>query len=90
MVAQKHLHEIKVCLNNIIQTMAWSKKFSHTTIPDFIKNNKILKLNIYKLELAKFMHQLFNHKLSQPYESLFTQIERIHSHGTRPQTTIHR
>jgi len=36
------------------------QNFSHTTI--LYKNNKIL-VNVYKLKLAKFMHQLFNHKL---------------------------
>jgi len=55
--AQKHLLKIEVCWNNIIRTLTWNKKFSHTTI--LYKNNKILKLNdVYKLELAKFLYKL--------------------------------
>jgi len=73
---QKHLHELEVCLNNLFELWRGAKKFL----------TLLLKLNdIYKLELAKFMHQLFNHKLPQPFESLFTQIERIHSHGIKQQ-----
>ena len=48
---------------------AKQKIFAFHTI--LYKNLKLLKPNdVYKLELAKSMHQLYNQKLPQPFGSL--------------------
>ena len=61
--AQNQLHEIEVKLNNIVRTLIWNTKFSHIT--KLYKKFDFLKLcDVCKLELAKFMHQLFKRKLS--------------------------
>ena len=55
------------------------KKFSH--VNHLYKQLEILKLiDVYKLELAKFMHKLFNYKL---WPQNFTKIEQIHAYETR-------
>ena len=60
--AQSQLREIEVKLNNIIRTMTWNKKFSHVSQP--YKKLGFLKLHdVYKLKLAKFMHDVFKNKL---------------------------
>ena len=59
---QHKLHEIEVKLNNIVRTITKNKKFSHVTF--LYKKLNFLKLkDVYKLELANFMHKLFHNKL---------------------------
>ena len=59
--ADKYLKEIKTKLNNIVRTITWKEKFSRVT--QLYKNLKLLKLrDVYNLELAKFMHQIYNNK----------------------------
>ena len=38
---------------------------------------------MYKLELAKFMHKLFNNKLPEMFQNSFTKIGNIHNYETR-------
>ena len=60
--AQNQLGEIEVKLNNIICTMTWNEKFSH--LSQLYESVGFLKLHdVYKLELAKFMHNLLKNKL---------------------------
>ena len=48
------------------------------------KNLKLLKLrDVYNLESAKFMHQIFNTKTPFLFQDKFTKLEKIHSHKTR-------
>ena len=48
------------------------------------KNLKLLKLrDIYNLELAKFMHQIYNNKTPFLFQNKFTKLEKIHSHQIR-------
>ena len=62
--------------------MTWKKNFSR--IPILHKNLKFLKLNyVYELELAKFMHQIFNQKLPQPFGSMFTRIKKVYTHSIK-------
>ena len=54
--AQNQLHEIEVKLT-------WNTKFSHVT--KLYKKLNFLKLHdVYKLELAKFMHKLFQKQVT--------------------------
>ena len=49
-----------------------------------IKSLFFFKLNdIYKFDLAKFMHKLFNDKLPRIFQSCFVKIVPVHSHETR-------
>ena len=60
--AQNQLREIEVKLNNIIRTLTWNKNFSR--VSQLYKKFGLLKLHdVYKLDLAKFMHKLFKNKL---------------------------
>jgi len=73
-------------LNNIIRTITWNKKFFH--ISQLYAKLNLLKLkNIYKFELAKFMHKIYNDKLIGVLQKLFCKTEKIHSHMTRKLTT---
>ena len=80
--AQNQLHEIEVKLNNIVRTLTWNTKFFHVT--KLYKKLDFLKLHdVYKLELAKFMHKLFNNKPSNSCDYDFSTIEKIHNYETR-------
>ena len=41
----------------------------------------------YKLELAKFMHKLFNNKLPEMFQNSFTKIGNVHNYETRNNIT---
>ena len=80
--AKNQLREIEVKLNNIIRTMTWNKKCIH--VSQLYKNLGFLKLhNVYKLELAKFMHKLFKNTLPKLCNYNFTTINKIHDYATR-------
>ena len=80
--SRNFLREVEVKQNNIIRTITWNKKFSH--VNHLYKQLEILKLvDAYKLELAKFMHKLFNNKLPKLWQQNFTKIEQIHAYETR-------
>ena len=65
---QSKKHEIEVKINNIIRTITWNKQFSH--VSHLHQNLNLLKLNdIYKLELAKFMHKLYNNNLPIAFQN---------------------
>ena len=45
---------------------------------------ELLKIkDIYKLEMAKFMHSYFNDKLPENLKNFFTSAKNLHSHSTR-------
>ena len=78
----KYLKEIETKLNNKVRTITWNEKFSRVT--QLFKNLKPLKLrDVYNLELAKFMHQIYNNKTPFLFQDKFTKLEKIHSHKTR-------
>ena len=80
--AQNQLHEIEVKLNNIVRTLTWNTKFSHVT--KLYKKLDFLKLHdVYKLELTKFMHKLFNNKLPNSCNYDFSTIENTRDYETR-------
>ena len=80
--SRNFLREVEVKQNNIIRTITWNKKFSH--VNHLYKQLEILNLvDKYKLELAKFMHKLFNNKLPKLWQQNFTKIEQIHAYETR-------
>ena len=64
-----------------MRTITWNKKFSRVT--QLYKNLKLLKLrDVYNLELAKFMHQIYNNE-TLLLQDKFTKFEKTHSHKTR-------
>ena len=79
---QSKKHEIEVKINNIVRTITRNKKFTH--VSHLYQNLNLLKLNdIYKLELAKFMHKLYNNNLPIVLQIRFTKIEKIHTYVPR-------
>ena len=67
---QSKKREIEVKMNNIVRTITWNKKFTH--VSHLYQNLNLLKLNdIYKLELAKFMHKLYNNNLPIALQNRF-------------------
>ena len=79
---QSKEHEIKVKMNNIVRTITWNKKFTH--VSHLYQNLNLLKLNdICKLELAKFMHKLYNNNLPIVFQNRFAKIEKIFTYVTR-------
>ena len=80
--AQNQLCEIEVKLNNIIRTMTCHEKFSY--VSQLHKKLGFLKLHdVYKLDLAKFMHKLFKNKLPKLCNYNFTTTDKIHNSATR-------
>ena len=60
-----------------------SKKRSRATALIYIKKLELLKLHdLYKLEIAKIMHKLFNNKLPPILKSRFVKTDMIHAHKT--------
>ena len=85
--AQYQLREIEVKLNNIIHINTWNKKFSH--VSQLYKKLGFLKLHdVYKLELAKFMHKLFKNKLPKLCNYYFTKINKIHDYASKNQADL--
>ena len=80
--AKKYLYEVELKSNNIVRIITWNKKFSH--VIQLYKKIKLLKLkDVYKLELAKFMHKLFYDKLFFVFQKRFIKVEKIYSYKTR-------
>ena len=85
------LHKIKfkkieMRLNNIIQTITCNKKFAYVT--ELYKKLNFSKVkDVYKLELAKFMHKLLNNKLPEMFQNSFTKIGNVHNYETRNNIT---
>ena len=80
--AHNQFREIEVKINNIIRTMTWNKKLSH--VSQLYKKLCFLKLHdVYKLELAKFMHKLFKNKLPELFNYNCATINKIHDYATR-------
>ena len=84
---QNQLHEINVRMNNIVRTITWNKKFSHVTYL-YKKLNYLKLIDIYHLELAKFMHKICNNKLPLLFQQRFIKIKLVHSHQTRKLTNL--
>ena len=80
--ADKYLKEIETKFNNIVRTITWNKEFSRVT--QLYKNLKLLKpRDVYNLELAKFMHQIYNNNAPFLFQDKFTKLEKLYLHKTR-------
>ena len=56
----------------------------HFSANEMFKNMELLKIeDIFKLELAKFMHRAESKTLPENFESYFTRIETMHSYNLR-------
>ena len=72
--------------NNIIRPITCSEKFAHVT--ELYKKLNFLKVkDVYKLELAKFMHKLFTYKLPEMFQNSFTKIGNVHKYEIRNNIT---
>ena len=79
--AEKYLNKFETKLNNIVRTITWNKIFLRVT--QLYKNLKLLKLRDgFNLELAKFMHQLYNYKIFFSLQDKFIKLQKIHSYKT--------
>ena len=79
--AQNQLPEIEVKLNSIIHTILGTKNFSCNQL---YKKPGFLKLrDVYKLELAKFMHKFFKNELPMLSNYNFTTIDKILDYATK-------
>ena len=74
------LQPLEVVHNNILRTMTYHN-YRHIT-PLYISLN-ILKLHIYKLELAKLMHKFHHEMFPTSFEDLFKKTAEVHCHNTR-------
>jgi len=62
--------------------MTFSNYSCHVT--PLYKNLNVLKLSdIYRIELAKFMHKLHHGTLHKIYDNFFQNISNVHSYKTR-------
>ena len=62
--------------------MTWTKSFSQ--VSQLYKKLGLLKLHdVYKLELVKYMHKFFKHKLPKLCNYDFTTIDKIYDYATR-------
>ena len=76
------LQPLNVLHNIILRIMTCGNYRCHVT-PSY-KNLNALKLNdIYRLELAKFMHKLHHGALPKIFENFFKNLSYIHSYRTR-------
>ena len=58
-------------------------QFQYEFIHFLVQSLKLLKLrDVYNLELAKFMHEIYNNKTPSLFKDKFTKLEKIHSHKT--------
>ena len=79
---QHKLHKIEVKLNNIVRTITKNKKFSHVTF--LYKKLNFLELkDVYKLELVKFMQNLFHIKIPNVFKTNFIKLINVHTHEIR-------
>jgi len=78
----KYLNEVKVRQNDVLRIITFSK-YPYSAIALY-KELQLLKLkDIYKLELAKFMHKLHQNKLPKFFYDNFVNLSSQHSYGTQ-------
>ena len=76
----------EVKMNNNVRTITWNKKFNH--VSHLYQNLNFLNSNdIYKSELAKFTHKLYNNNLPIVFQNRFAKIEKIHTYVTIEEQT---
>ena len=79
------MHFLEVRINRIVRILTFSSIY--TPINNLYKSINVLKLlDIYNLELGKFMYQLYYDKLPVVFTQCFNKIKSIHYHMTRQST----
>ena len=74
-----------ICIN-VLLVLMFHKKVAHVT--KLYKKLNFLKIkDVYKLELTKFMHKLFNNKLPEMFQNSFTKIVNVQNYETRNNIT---
>lgn len=68
----------------MIDDPTWTFDRFHFSANKLLKNMKILKVeDIFRLELAKFMHPADSQNLPDNFESCFTRIESMRNYNLR-------
>ena len=78
---KNELGALSTCLNKMIKTITFAKRFCHV-LPIF-KALNILKIDIYQLELEKFMYQKFNDNIPQKIDKDLKKLSFVHKHYNR-------
>ena len=77
-----NLHRLQVLQNRAIRNMNKAPRFYR--LDNYYINQRILKIHeLYKLEVAKFMHGHFNGLLPVCFSSFFVEIGNFHTYNTR-------
>ena len=77
-----NLKEIRVKMNNIVRIITFSNRY--TKLSPLYKKLNMLKLDdIYRLELGKFMHRLYEGNIPKVMIESFTYLKHLHHHNTR-------
>ena len=87
---KKQLMKLNIIHNRIIQALSPHKLLINVNIctHSIFKNCELLKIeDIYKLELAKFMHCAYHNSLPTNLQNLFTSSESVHKYPTRASKT---
>ena len=79
------LHRLNIMLNRIINTISWSSYRCHET-PLHGQLNLLKLDDIYQLEIAKPMHNVYSNRIRRTFDRLFTAVNSVHTHQTRSST----
>ena len=78
------INKLQIAQNRIIRNINFKSIKDCIKMNNFYKSMELLKINdIYKLEMAKFMHLYFNDKLPENFKNFLTSAKNLHSHSTR-------
>ena len=83
--APTNLEPIKVSMRKVVRLMAFQDRDAHSE-PLYQQFNILNFDDSYRLEVAKFMHDISHNKLQQSFQSMFSLVKERHSRVTR-QTT---
>ena len=78
------LNAIQIKLNQILRAISFNNV--RTQVTSLYKNLNFVKLDIYKLELAKFMYKVYNKNLPKIIENKFSKLASTHEYNTRQST----
>ena len=82
-IYKSYLNTLQLSRNKAMRAI--TKQRSSDRISPIYRNRlQVSKINyLYKLEIAKFMHQFLDKSLPVPFEKYYTPTTFIHSHSTR-------
>ena len=83
--APSNLEPIKVSMRKAVRLMAFQQRDAHSE-PLFQQFNILNFDDLYRLEVAKYMHDISHNKLQQSFQSLFSLAKERHNTVTRQAT----